>query len=201
MLAEGTDEVGGQLLTHIFVTADDATPDSFALFGLADSLRLRLDVLLIETVGGRWRVGERLHLGDESDEKDMRAQIDGLLHIDRKVGVRAASDDQRAITDTTTVGEVGKLINRAPALETKVFEQFKIGLLAEDRDSEASGTLDELGSEVFLAQGHGYTVGLCRNLLNSVADAAIVATAVASCDDEQAVLDIEKRIAHKVNIK
>ena len=155
MFADGTDEILGKFITLILITTDDAAPDGFALFGLTDSLGFRFDVLLIVIVGGRRHIGKRLHLGDETDEKDMRTQINGLLHIDRKVGVRAASDCQRSIAETAAVGEVGKLIDRVPALESKMLKQFEIGLLADDRDGETSRTLDKLGGVILLAQGHG----------------------------------------------
>ena len=191
MLANGADEVIGQFLALILITANDAPPDGLALGIPADRLGVRLDVLLVVIIGGGGNIGERLHFGDNTDKKDMRAQIDNLLHICRKEGVCPASDCQCAVSDATAVGEVRKLIDHTPALETEVFEQFEVGRLADDGGREASRTPDKFGGQVALVQGHGDTVGLRRHLLDGIADAAIVAAAVAGGDDEQAVLDVE----------
>jgi len=77
-----------------------------------------------------------------------------------------------------------------------MLEKFEIGILADNGDRETTRTLDEFGGQVFFAEGHGNSVGLCRYLFDSIADAAVVATAIVGCDDKQTVLDIEKRIAH-----
>ena len=81
MLANGTDEIIRQFLSHIFITTDDTAPNGLALSGLPNGLRLRFDMLLIIIVCGRRHIRERLHLGNMTYKKDMRAQIDGLLHI------------------------------------------------------------------------------------------------------------------------
>ena len=52
MLADGTDEVAGQLLAHVLIAADGAAPDGLALGGLAYGLGLRLDVGLVVIIGG-----------------------------------------------------------------------------------------------------------------------------------------------------
>ena len=148
MLAEGTDKVGGQLLALIFVTADDAAPDSLAFGSLAHRFGLRLDMLLIVAVGGGGHIGKHLHLGDGSDEEDMRTEVHNLLHIDREEGVGAARDGQSAVADTAAVLEVGELIHLAPALEPEMLEQFEVGGLTEDGGREAARTLDKFGGQV-----------------------------------------------------
>ena len=60
--------------------------------------------------------------------------------------------------------------------------------------------MDEFGGQVALVQGHGDTVGLCRYLCYGVANATIVTPIVTRRDDEQAILDVEKWIAHKINL-
>ena len=60
--------------------------------------------------------------------------------------------------------------------------------------------MDEFGGQVALVQGHGDTVGLCRHLCYGVANATIVTPIVTRRDDEQAILDVEKWIAHKINL-
>jgi hypothetical protein len=47
MLADGTDEIIGEILSHIFVSADPASPDGLTLGGSSYSLGLRLDIALI----------------------------------------------------------------------------------------------------------------------------------------------------------
>ena len=92
MLAERANEVGRQFLTLVLITADAATPNGLALVGLADRLRLWLDVLLVVVVGGRRHIRQRFHLCDGTDEEHVRAEVNGLFHIGRDEGVRATCD-------------------------------------------------------------------------------------------------------------
>ena len=197
MFAEGADEVGGQLVTHVLVTADDAAPDSLAFGGLTRRLGFRLDMLLIVAVSSGRDVSEHFSLSDGSDEKDMGAEINDLLHLDGNEGVGAACDSQCAVGDAEAVGETVEFINLAPALEPEVLEQLEVSGLAENGGGKLSRTLDEFGGQVALVESHGNAVGLHGHLHDGVADAAVVAAAVASGNDKQAVLDIEKGIAHK----
>ena len=66
----------------------------------------------------------------------MSAEVYGLLHIGRNEGIGAAGDGECAVGDTAAIGEVCKLINRSPTLETKVLEEFEVGGLAEDGGGE-----------------------------------------------------------------
>jgi hypothetical protein len=80
-----------------------------------------------------------------------------------------------------------------------VLEQFEVGSLADDRGSEASRTLDEFSGKVTLVEGYRNAVRLCSYLCYRVADATVVLPVVTGRDDEQAVLDVEKGIAHNVS--
>jgi len=77
-----------------------------------------------------------------------------------------------------------------------VLEQLEIGSLIDDGGGEPARMLDEFGGQVALVEGHGDAVGLHGHLRDGVADTAVVAAAVAGGNDEQAVLDVEKGIAH-----
>ena len=200
MLTDGTSEVFGQFLANIFISADAAAPDGLTLRCLADGLGLRFDVLLVVVIGGRGNIAEYFHLSDETDEERMRSQVDGLLHISGDEGVGATRDGQRTVGDAAAVSEVCKLIDSASALETEVLEQFEVGSLTEDGGCELARVLDKLGGQVALAQGHGDAVWLCRYLCYGVANATIIAAIVTRRDDEQAILDVEKCITHKINL-
>ena len=197
MLAEGADEVGGELLALVLVAADGAAPNSLALGGLPHRLRLRLDVLHVVAIRGGRHLVEHFRLGDGSDEEDVRAEIDDLLHLDGDVGVGAAGDSHSAVRDTAAILEVGELIDFAPALEAEMLEQLEVGGLTDDGGSEPARTLDEFGGQIALVESHGDAVGLHSHLRDGIADAAVVAAAVTGGDDEQAVLDVKKGIAHK----
>ena len=136
MFAEWTDEVCRQFLSFIFIAADEAAPNGLAFGGLTDRLWFRFDMFLVEIIGSRRYVGECLHFGNKTDEKNVRAQINGLLHIRREKGVGAASDSRRAVADAAAVGEIGELIDCVPTLETEVLEQFEISRLTDDGDCE-----------------------------------------------------------------
>lgn len=138
MFTKRTNEVLGQLITLILVTADDATPDGLAFGGMAHGFGLRLDVFLVVIVGGGGHVGEHLHLGDRADEEDVRTEVHDLLHLDGEEGVGAARDGQRAVADTATVLEVGELIDLAPALESEVLEKLEVSDFAEDGGRESA---------------------------------------------------------------
>ncbi len=200
MLAEGADEVGGELLALVLVAADGAAPNSLALGGLLHRLRLRLDVLHVVAIRGGRRLVEHFRFGDGPDEEDVRTEIDDLLHLDGDVGVGAAGDGHRAVRDTAAILEVGELIDFATALEAEVLEELEVGRLAEDGGREFARTLDKFGGQIALVEGHGDAVRLHGHLRNSVADTAVVAAAVTRGDDEQAVLDVKKGIAHKKRI-
>ncbi len=197
MFADGTDEILRKFLAYIFVAADNATPDGLALGGLPHRLRLRLDVLHVVAIRGGRRLVEHFRFGDGPDEEDVRTEIDDLLHLDGDVGVGAAGDSHRAVRDTAAVLEVSELIDLAPALEAEMLEQLEVGGLTDDGGSEPARTLDEFGGQIALVEGHGDAVRLHGHLRDGVADTAIVAAAVTRGDDEQAVLDVEKGVAHK----
>lgn len=196
MLTDWAGEIFGKFLANIFISADAAAPDSLALCCLADGLGLRLDILLVVVIRGRGNIGEHLHLGDETNEEHVSSQIDSLFHVGRDKGVGATHDGHRAVGDAATIGEVSELIDRASALEAEVLEQFEVGSLAEDGGCEPARALDELGGQVALVQGHGNAVWLCRYLSYGVANTAIVTPIVTRCDNEQAILDVKKWIAH-----
>ena len=193
MFAQRAFEIGWEGVTLIYIAADLADP--LGLF-LNLGLGLRLDILLVVVIRGRGNIGEHLHLGDETNEEHVSSQIDSLFHVGRDKGVGATHDGHRAVGDAATIGEVSELIDRASALEAEVLEQFEVGSLAEDGGCEPARALDELGGQVALVQGHGNAVWLCRYLSYGVANTAIVTPIVTRCDNEQAILDVKKWIAH-----
>ena len=196
MFADGTDEVLRKFIAYILVAADDTAPDGLALGGLPHRLRLRLDVLHVVAIrGGRYLV-EHFRFCDGPDEEDVRTEIDDLLHLDGDVGVGAAGDGHSAVRDTAAILEVGELIDLATALEAKMLEQLEVGGLTDDGSGEPARTLNEFGGQIALVEGHGDAVGLHSHLRDGVADTAVVAAAVTRGDDEQAILDVEKGIAH-----
>ena len=58
--------------------------------------------------------------------------------------------------------------------------------------------LNEFSGEITLVEGYRDSVRLCRHLCHRVADATIVAVTILGCDDKQSILDVEKRITHRL---
>ncbi len=138
VFADGADEIVGEVLAVIDVAADFAAPDS-ASFTLGRSrFRLRLYVLLVIGVGGRWNVVELLAFRHFPDEHEVRSEVDGLCDLCAYEGVGACCDGQGTVCYAFAVGEVFELVSVSTRLEPEMFDEIEGGLLAEYGGSEDS---------------------------------------------------------------
>lgn len=90
MLAKRADEILGQLIADIFITADGATPND--LIRLFFFLGLRFYIFMIVFIGYGRRVGERVHIGYLSDKQSVRTAINGARLFNTDICVRACGD-------------------------------------------------------------------------------------------------------------
>ena len=92
MLAQRADEVLGQGVAFVDISADFAHIAFFAL-----GLGLRLDVLLIVGVGSGLLVRYDTCLGDFADEHSVGVKVHVLLHLERKEGVDVSGQENQSV--------------------------------------------------------------------------------------------------------
>ena len=191
MLAQGADEVRGQLVALVEIAAD-AAHEAAAGFGLGGlGLGLGLDVGEIVGVGHGRRVGELAGLGDQRDVEHVGAAVDGLLHLARNQGVGGAVNVAQAVF-ARRVGPAGEFVHVAAALEAEVTEQVHRGRLGQDADVKDACALDHLVGEVLLVDAERDARGVFGQLGNGVDDAAAVAAVLTGGQHIQAVAEVEK---------
>ena len=87
MLTDRADEVIWQIFSNVFIAADKALPDYFALRGCANWLWFWFDVTLIIFIGAGWCVRKDCHEGWLADEKSVGSKINFFFNLQGEVGV------------------------------------------------------------------------------------------------------------------
>ena len=187
MLAQGTDEVLRELLADVLIPADGTAPDGLALRGLADLLRLRLDVLVVVGIGGGRRVVQADRLGDLRDEERVRAKVDAVEDAPGEIGVRPLQHRQRAVGGAPDRREARQLVRLPPGGEAEAPEERKIRSLADDRDREGVLLHEQIVRVALLVDGDGDAVRRRRDLSDRVDDASVVLAVRMSGEDKQSV--------------
>ena len=126
VLAHRTYKVLGKFLAHIFIAADNTSPDSLTVGCSTHSLGLWLDTALVVLIGSGLSIREDLHICNVRNEHSMCTKVKSLTDLARDIGICALGYDECAILCALTVGEVRKLVHVPARLKTEMPEQLKI---------------------------------------------------------------------------
>lgn len=116
MLTKGTDNILGQGVALVDITANLTYKALLALgFGL------RLNVVLIISVGHSCLVGNNSCLGNGADKHTVGIKINVLLNVKGHKGVDVAGEKNKTVVRAKGFA-VGEFIHISSALEAKLFE-------------------------------------------------------------------------------
>ena len=184
MLAERADEVGGQSLTLVDISADLADE---ALFLFLDRLRLRLDVLEVVAVGDRLFVREYASVGDFGDEYRVRAVVVHTDDLAGEIRVRVLGQVYKPVRAALNIASVLELVRVASADKAEVLEGLERYALGQHRYVELAGILDHVVRQVSLVDRDSDTFRCVGKQLRGVDYAAVVLAALVRRQDEQTV--------------
>ena len=127
---------------------------------------------------------------DVGKEHQVRSQIDGLENLAAKDRVNGVFNRQNAVCLARGL-EIGKLVNRFAALESKAFEQVKGRALRNNRNVESAGAFDHAGGVVALVERNADAAGIAGYLNKRVGNTAVVFAVFLSGNNVQTVTDFK----------
>ncbi len=185
MLADGTDEVLGQRLAFVYISADGAYP-SFRLLLLWSGLDV---AVIIGVCGGGSRLcGEGI--GNVGDKHDMRAEIYLLHHLGADYRIHAVDDIDDSVLQSVILYSEG-LVRILAALEAPMPERVERSVLRQNGDIEDTRALNHAARIVVLVDGHRDSERVVSHLDDGVGDTSVVLSLFVSGNDEKSVREFE----------
>ena len=120
----------------------------------------------------------------------MRSQVDSLKDLAAKNSVGSVFNRQDAVR-LARGREVGELVSRLAALESKAFEQVKGRALRNNRNVESAGAFDHPGGVVALVERNADAAGIAGYLNKRVGNTAVVFAVFLSGNNVQTVTDFK----------
>ena len=130
MLAPRTDEVGGEGVAFVDITADLADPFLLATFCHRCCGRLGLDMLLVVGIGDAGAVAEHAGLHRHGDEHGVGTEVDALGDDTADDAVDELGQVAQSVVGSQLLLAFSELVHVASALEAEVLEGLHGGFLA-----------------------------------------------------------------------
>ena len=119
VLTQGANEILGELLALVNVTADLANVSALPLgFGSG------LYVIVVIGIGHGFTIRQNTRLGNGADEHSVRIHIDILLDLEGKEGIDISGEEYQAVIRAER-GTIGKFIGIASAGKAKNFKYVR----------------------------------------------------------------------------
>ena len=187
MLADWAYEICRKFFSLIFVSADPAAPDCFALLFLRRSLWFGLDVILVIRVCGRRNVAENLHVVYRSDKQSMGAKVKRLFYGGADEAVGAFRHIINSVRAALYGRKAGKFVAVPPGLEAEAFKKREIGGFAENGEIKFPFSQNQIMSIISLINGNADSVGNGGYLTCRVDNTAIVFLSLPGSQDKKSV--------------
>lgn len=191
MLAPRTDEVGGEGVAFVDITADLADPFLLATFCHRCCGRLGLDMLLVVGIGDAGAVAEHSGLHRHGDEQGVGAEVDTLGDDARNHGVDILGQVKQTVLCAEFCLAFGEFVHVVPALEAEVLERLHGGLLAEGAEVELQRAEYHVVRQVLLVDAYHELQRVAGDLLGHIDDAGVIFLALTSHEHKESVADIE----------
>ena len=187
VLAEGADEVLGELVALVDVTADLADVALLAVrFGLG------LNVCVVIDVGHGLLIREDSRLAYRADEHSVCVKVNVLLDLERHKGIDISGKHNETVIRAQG-SAIRELINVSSADKSERLEYAEGSLNRQTVDVHLAAHLDNVVRIVLLVDGDRNSVGHIGDLSYGVHDKSVVLLTVVGCDHVESVADVEER--------